>query len=415
MANPNHLAKISEGVEKWNAWRRENKEVSIDLSAANLEGKNLVQANLFGADLNGAFLQGADLTEANLSNASLLKANLRQANLSRAEFRHANLNMTSLFWTKNLNEAHLRDASMFMANLARVDLSGVDLSGASLMRAKLRNAKLRGANLRAASLARANLQLTDLREAVLREANISKADLTAADLSDADLTSANLEGAHLEGTCLDRTTLSNCQVYGVSVWDVRLDQANQSDLVITPRDQPRIQVDNLEVAQFIYLLLNNKKIREAIDTIGKKTVLLLGRFTGERKAVLEALRDSLRRHGYLPILFDFERPSTRDTLETIVTLAGLARFIIADISDPKSVPQELASIVPNLPSVPVQPLLQDGYEPWGMYDRIERFPWVLSLVRYTDTAALLTKLKKIVIDRAEMRAKRQAPKSRPAP
>lgn len=117
-------------------------------------------------------------------------------------------------------------------------------------------------------------------------------------------------------------------------------------------------MDNLEVAQFIYLLLNNEKIRDVIDTIGKKAVLILGRFTAERKAVLDAIRHSLRNQGYLPILFDFDKPSTRDTQETIVTLADISRFIVADITDPKSISQELASIVPNFPSVPVQPVLQ---------------------------------------------------------
>jgi hypothetical protein len=44
--------------------------------------------------------------------------------------------------------------------------------------------------------------------------------------------------------------------------------------VITPRDESVIQLDNLEVAQFIYLLLNNEKIRDMIDTLGKKAVLI---------------------------------------------------------------------------------------------------------------------------------------------
>src|SRR5262249_38722416 len=152
-----------------------------------------------------------------------------------------------------------------------------------------------------------------------------------------------------------------------SVWNARLDGATQLNLLITREDEPAIQVDNLEVAQFIYLLLNNNKIRNVIDTIDKKAVLILGRFTYERKAILDSIREALRHAGFLPILFDFAKPATRDTQETIVTLAGLARFIIADISDPKSIPQELGSIVPNLPSVPVQPLLETGYEPWGMY------------------------------------------------
>jgi hypothetical protein len=164
-------------------------------------------------------------------------------------------------------------------------------------------------------------------------------------------------------------------------------------------------VDSLEVAQFVYLLLNNKKVRDVIDTIGKKAVLILGRFTPERKAVLDNIREALRQSGFLPILFDFEKPSTRDTQETIVTLAGMARFIIADITEPKSVPQELVKIVQTLPSVPVQPLLQAGCKPWGMYDHIERYPWVLPLVKYKNQGSLSKDLELKVIVPAEAKAK----------
>ena len=54
----------------------------------------------------------------------------------------------------------------------------------------------------------------------------------------------------------------------------------------------------------------------------------------------DALREELRKHNYLPILFDFEKPRSRDTDETITLLARMARFIVADISDAKSVLQE---------------------------------------------------------------------------
>jgi hypothetical protein len=40
---------------------------------------------------------------------------------------------------------------------------------------------------------------------------------------------------------------------------VRLEGTIQSNLVITPEEESAIQVDNLEGAQFIYLLLNNEK------------------------------------------------------------------------------------------------------------------------------------------------------------
>ena len=127
------------------------------------------------------------------------------------------------------------------------------------------------------------------------------------------------------------------QSYGTSVWDVNLEGQSILNLIVTPDDQPIIQVDNLEVAQFIYLLLSNQRIREVIDTITSKVVLILGRFTPERKVVLEAIRKELRKLGRLPILFDFEKPASQTTDETISTFAHMARFVIADLTDAKSV------------------------------------------------------------------------------
>jgi hypothetical protein len=95
-------------------------------------------------------------------------------------------------------------------------------------------------------------------------------------------------------------------------------------LVITRQNEPTVTVDNIEVAQFIYLLLDNQKIRDVIDTITSKAVLILGRFTDERKAVLDAMREELRKRDYLPILFDFDVSETRDSTETISLLARMA-------------------------------------------------------------------------------------------
>jgi|ERR1051326_3186656 hypothetical protein len=110
---------------------------------------------------------------------------------------------------------------------------------------------------------------------------------------------------------------------------------------------PILTVDDLEVAQFIYMMLNNQTLRRIITTITTKTVLILGRFTEERKAVLDAVREELRQQDYVPIIFDFEPPPTRDLTEIVSTLAHIARFIVADITDPKSIPQELESISEN--------------------------------------------------------------------
>ncbi len=187
---------------------------------------------------------------------------------------------------------------------------------------------------------------------------------------------------------------------------MELKGATQNNLVITLDNEPTITVDNLKIAQFIYLLLNNQEIRDVIDTITSKVVLILGRFTSERKAILDALRDELRTHGYLPILFDFDKPASRDITETVSTLAHLARFVIADITDAKSIPQELMVIVPNLPSVPVLPLILDVQHEYGMFEYFTRFPWVLPVYRYTDEVNLLQSLQEKVITPAEQKAKK---------
>ena len=54
------------------------------------------------------------------------------------------------------------------------------------------------------------------------------------------------------------------------------------------RGEPDITVDNIEVAQFVYLILHNEKIRDMIDTVGYKGVLILGRFTERRCGVRAA-------------------------------------------------------------------------------------------------------------------------------
>jgi hypothetical protein len=106
-------------------------------------------------------------------------------------------------------------------------------------------------------------------------------------------------------------------------------------------------------------------------------------------------------------LFDFEKPANRDVTETVSTLAHMARFVIADLTDAKSLPQELDRIVPSLPSVPVQPILLAGEHEWGMYETFSRYPWVLPIARYESQAALIFDLPLKVIEPAEHKAREQ--------
>src|SRR3954449_5322445 len=159
-----------------------------------------------------------------------------------------------------------------------------------------------------------------------------------------------------------------------------------------------------EWKQFVYLLLRNEKIRAVIDTITSKGVLILGRFTPGRKAVLDALREELRKRDYLPILFDFDVPLGRDITETVSLLARMARFIVADLTDPSSLPKELEAIVPSL-AVPVQPLLEGVRQPYAMFKDYWKYDWVLPVHRYEGLEPLLAGMAEEVIGPAEAKVK----------
>lgn len=280
------------------------------------------------------------------------------------------------------------------------DLGGADLSMATARRAASNRALL----LHGLGGGVHDLSGFDLHGADLSGANLSGQILTGANLSRADLSGANLEHAHLVEVNLRGAKLNGCRVFGISTWDVDLTGAEQTNLIINPENEPTITVDYLEVAQFVYLLLNNAKIRDVIDTITAKAVLILGRFTPERKTVLNAIRESLRSKGYLPILFDFEKPAGRDITETVSTLAHMSRFIVADITDARSIPQELAQIVPHLPSVPVQPLLHAAASEYGMFKHFKRYPWVLDAYRYAGEDEVIAHMEKKIIAACEVKA-----------
>ena len=268
-------------------------------------------------------------------------------------------------------------------------------------RIDFRNAKLIGQDLNGANLSRANLNGANLRMAELYGADLRGAELVGADLSWTKLVYANLSGAVLLETNLEGAALTGCKIFGISAWGLKLRDARQNDLVITSPDEPIITVDNLEVAQFIYLLLHNEKIRDVINTVANKAVLILGRFTPERKIVLDALRTELRNRGFLPILFDFEKPSPRDFTETIKILAGMSLFVIADISNPKSSPLELQATVPDY-MVPFVPIIQEGEEPFSMFRdlHIKYKKWVLAPLKNDSLDNLISVLDKAIINPA---------------
>jgi hypothetical protein len=335
MPDEEHLKILKQGVEQWNKWRLEN-AIKPDLSGANLIGANLLRAYLIDAYLSFADLGGANLIDANLSGANLIGANLNGANLSGA---------------------YLSGANLIGAKLIRAYLGGANLSGANLSGAKLIGANLIGANL------------------------------TSADLTDADLSRTSLVE-----TDFTNATITGCRTYGASAWSVTLVGTVQHNLVITKEGEPVVTVDDLEVGQFICLILDNTKIRNVINTITSKGVLILGRFSDpQRKSVLDGLREGLRQFDLLPIVFDFDRPTDKDYTETVQTLAGMSMFVIADLTSPKSTPLELEATVKQckIPYIPIIDISVDPHPFAMLVDLQKSFHWVLPTRKYESKEDLL--------------------------
>jgi hypothetical protein len=158
MANPEHLAKLKEGVEAWNRWREENSLLRPDLTRADIQRADLIGANLSLADLREANLSGANLTYADLSEAHLRRADLSNADLRGAKLNNANL--LAAFIRANLFGAGLQGADLREANLSGTNLSLANLTGADLSRANFT-----GAELSRATFASTNFGATQLKGA----------------------------------------------------------------------------------------------------------------------------------------------------------------------------------------------------------------------------------------------------------
>jgi len=195
------------------------------------------------------------------------------------------------------------------------------------------------------NLSKAKLPEAKLPEANLSGTNLSRAKLREANLSEADLSEANLLLSTLVKTTLKGATLTGCRIHRISVWGTNLEGAKQWNLNVSYENEPAVMVDNLEVAQFVYLLLNHRKLRNVLNAITERGVLILGRFGGGGLELLQSLATKLRESKYQPFIF-FDRPADRNYTETVKTLVGLSRFVIVDLSGP-SVPQELYATVPH--------------------------------------------------------------------
>lgn len=242
-----------------------------------------------------------------------------------------------------------------MAN--QYDFSGIELNNVTITKAYAETLNFQNSVFTNVNFVDGDFSTAFFDNCKFIDTSFRKSILTNASFNGATFLNCNLNRVNLSGAKFNVKEISETVVYGVSAWDLEISEDSiQSKLIVEPTDQlyshlinqERIplMVDNIELAQFIYYLTNHKKIRDTIDILNNKGVLLLGRFKDGGLERLYKLRDWFSRNNYLPMIYDFNRIQSQDYTETIITLSGLSKVVVADLSG-DSVPQELYAILNN--------------------------------------------------------------------
>jgi uncharacterized protein YjbI with pentapeptide repeats len=146
MADKEQVRILNQGVEVWNAWRRQVRDLQIDLRGIDLSEADFIGADLRNVDLRGADFRGVRLCDADLGGADLRGAALRWADLSGADLHGADLSGAHLSGA-NLGRAFLWEAVLCGVVLHRANLKGADLKNANLREAQFSDTMITNANL----------------------------------------------------------------------------------------------------------------------------------------------------------------------------------------------------------------------------------------------------------------------------
>lgn len=391
-------ALTDKGPDFWNEWRRAHPSIQPNL--AGLEFPVLVTES----GPAGLLLQNFDFDEANLRGAVFQFSELRSVRLRGATLRESFI-MQSRVVDCDFSGADLTQATLGFSNIDSTRFDRADLSRAVLFHAIFDSCRFDEADLQ-----RANLSSATFSSSSFQSSSLGGAFCEGTDFSGSNLQRAALHGTSLVGAKLLGTDISGAYVYGVNAWDVQIDEKTvQESLVLTGKG-PTVKVDNIKLAQFVYTLLDTAELRNVINTMTGRAVLILGRFIPERMAVLEAIAQKLRELGDLPIIFNFDRPVDRSTSETISILAGLSKFIIADLTDPKSSPYESRLVVPAI-AVPFFPIIEAGQNEFSMFEDLYDYDWLLEGFQYQNVDHLMRNLEAIreeaLLKRDELRRRRK--------
>ena len=279
----------------------------------------------------------------------------------------------------------------------RIDFSGFNLSGVSIYGAFAEGLQLRDATIDGAVFEEGDSSRADFQGTVFRNTRFNKTIFTGANFTGVTFVNCNLNRVNLVGAEFCVKEITETVIYGIAAWDLETcNEMKQSKLVIEKTydlysdfiEQGKIPmlVEDIELAQFVYYLNNHKKMRDTLNILNEKGVLLLGGFKNGGLKRLYSMREWFQKEGYMAMIFDFARPDNLSLTETVVTMAGLSKFVVVDLTG-ASVPAELQAILTQIK----KPVLAFG-DPYALFPDIADQTSMLTIDG--DDADLLTNLEK---------------------
>lgn len=209
MANIEHKNTLKKGSSIWNLWRNNNPQISPDLS-----------------DIN--FITEFPNTNENYNLPKFINYNFKNSNFRKVSLR----NIT--FINCNFDDSYLHFS---------------DLVDAYFESCSFNNVGMRVCKIGAATFSNCIFNNSDLSYSSAVEANFTGSTFNNSKLEQMSLINCNFS----------ESILTKCRIYGISSWDLITTNSKHSDLVITKEDQPTITVDKLELAQFIYMIINRRQ------------------------------------------------------------------------------------------------------------------------------------------------------------
>ena len=223
--NDNNVDELQKGSDFWNLWRKQNPKIRPDLRNVNF--------------------------------TSSFPSKLRDYGLPLFE--------NTDFSNCDLHGVILRNGSYINCNFDRSDINWADFVDAYFEKCSFRNVSMRVSKIGSANF----------RNCIFENSDLSYCSAEETSFIGSIFINTRLEHMSLVKCDLENTKIENCFVYGTSTWDLNLNNSIQENIIITDDENDVISVDNLELAQFIYLLINNSKLRHVIETITSKVVLIL--------------------------------------------------------------------------------------------------------------------------------------------